>query len=182
MKHRHQSTNLGISTYLRGLGHRALGLAASLLVLLAIASIGQPSQAGQSYPFRVIVNPESPVESLSVSEIRAKFYKKDMNWPDGTEVLPVDLPVDSKTRAAFSDAILGKTPEDVQKGWFQRTFDGLTPPAEATSNAEVTAYVKSTPGAIGYISRGASLGGTRSIEITEEPAPIPEPEAPAASE
>ena len=185
MKYRHQTQELGFFHYIQASSTALRGLAAALLLLLGVTAMGLPSQAEQAYAFRVIVHPESIVTSLSVSEIRAKFYKNDLTWPDGNEVLPVDLPVDSKTRAAFSEAILGKTAEDVQKSWFQRTFEGLTPPAEATSNAEVVAYVKSTPGAIGYISRSSSLGGTRSIEILADPTPEAAPELesePAPSE
>ncbi len=175
MKHRHQTVELRLFHYIQTSNAVLRGLAATLLLLLGVTAMGLPSQAEQLFSFRVLVHPDSEVKSLTVSEIRAKFYKKDLNWPDGNEVLPVDLPVDSRTRAAFSDAILGKTPEEVQTSWFQRTFDGLTPPAEATSNAEVVSYVKSTPGAIGYVARNTALGGTRSIDILADPAPAPKP-------
>ncbi len=183
MKHRHQTAILRFFHYIQTSKAALRGLATSLLLLLGVVAMGLPSQAEQRFSFRVIVHPDSEVKSLTVSEIRAKFYKKDLNWPDGTEVLPVDLPVDSRTRITFSDAILGKTPEEVQTSWFQRTFDGLTPPAEAANNAQVVSYVKSTPGAIGYVSRNTALGGTRSIDILADPAPIPAPEPePAPSE
>jgi len=103
--------------------------------------------------FAVIVNKSNPVESMSKDEVSKMFLKRTVQWANGSDVLPVDLPANSATRKVFSETLLGKTAAAVKSYWQQQSFSGRgTPPAIKDNEKAVLEYVQANPGAIGYIS------------------------------
>ena len=64
------------------------------------------------------------------------------------------VPVDNSTQqAAFLTAVLNMEVTKYQGMWTKKSFrDGVNPPAVKGSDAEVAAFVKSTAGAVGYVS------------------------------
>jgi hypothetical protein len=49
----------------------------------------------------------------------------------------------------------------VESYWQQAIFSGRSvPPLEKASDAEVLAFVRANPGAVGYVSGGADLGAS----------------------
>lgn len=136
---------------------QALLLALSLLVWTAAAEAAQ---------FKVIVNGSVKSDSLSKQEMSDLFLKKTTKWSDGTPVAPVDQSDSSAVREAFSRDVLGKATSAVKSYWNQQIFSGRDlPPLEKKSDAEVVAYVRSTPGAIGYVGEGASADGVRVVTV-----------------
>ncbi|MDX1764538.1 MAG: hypothetical protein R3231_09480 [bacterium] len=70
----------------------------------------------------VIVNPESPIQSLTLDQVEA-LYRNDVRyWPDGQMVHLYDMEVDAKARLWFSQSLLQSTPERVERDWMQRTM------------------------------------------------------------
>jgi ABC-type phosphate transport system substrate-binding protein len=136
-------------------------LAAALALLLApLATFAE------DLPVQVIVNDSSSVSSLSKDEVSRLFLKKVTRWDNGTPVLPVDLPAASRVRADFSDKLLGKSTAAVDALWRQKIFSGAAvPPIEKGSEEDVIAYVRATPGAIGYVSKAAALSGVKAVTI-----------------
>jgi len=54
----------------------------------------------------------------------------------------------------FMEKVLGVTPSQFEAIWSKRSFqDGLNPPKLLMSDTAVINFVKSTPNAIGYVSR-----------------------------
>ena len=103
--------------------------------------------------FAVIVNKSNSVESLTKDEVSKMFLKKTLQWQDGQDVMPVDLPATSATRKVFSETLLGKTAAAVKSYWQQQAFSGRgTPPALKDNEKAVLEFVQANPGAIGYIS------------------------------
>ncbi len=142
----------------------ALFAAAAALLLAGIAA---PPAHAQSY--RVVVHESNPVRSLSADRVSKLFLKKVTRWNDGREVEPVDLDDDSPVREAFSESIHGKDVASIKSYWQKMIFSGrATPPPELSSDAEVLAYVRSNPGAIGYVRSGARVGdGVAVVEIED---------------
>ena len=88
------------------------------------------------------------------------FLKKRSKWNHGAEVQPVELPGSSSVRGSFTQEIHNKKPAAISAYWQKLIFAGrATPPPEKGSDAEVIAYVQANPGAIGYVSSGASVSG-----------------------
>jgi len=114
----------------------------------------------------VIVNSSNPVSTLSRQEASALFLKKKPKWQSGDAVMPVDLPEDAATRDAFSREVLGKPTTAVKAFWQQMIFSGRNvPPPERRTDDDVIAYVRSTPGAIGYISGAGPVWGVKVVSI-----------------
>ena len=122
-----------------------------------------PAQA-QSY--KVIVNSSNAVSSMPRSQVAKLFLKKTTRWSDGSSVAPVDLPKSSPVRAAFSEDVLGKSVLAVDSLWRKNIFSGrAVPPLEKGSDSDVIAYVSQHPGAVGYVSSAASLGGVKELTV-----------------
>ncbi len=122
------------------------------LTLLATAST---APAGES--LEVIVNAGNPVSSLQRDAVSTIFLKKAVRWASGAAVIPVDQEQDSPVRATFSRIVHGKPTSAVAAYWQQQIFAGRgVPPVEKSGDAAVIEFVKTHPGAIGYISVGAA--------------------------
>ena len=135
----------------------------ALLLLVALAAAPVAAQQG----YVVIVNDANGVSSVNAGELSRMFMKKLSRWASGLDVVPVDLPESAAAREAFSAQVHGKSVSAVHAFWQQQIFSGrAVPPAEKASDEQVVAFVRSTPGAIGYISTGASLGaGVRRVQV-----------------
>ncbi|MEP6733020.1 MAG: hypothetical protein ABJE10_20425 [bacterium] len=127
-----------------------------LLASLALLLFAGPLSA-QGYV--IVVNAANPINTLSKSRVNDLFLKRSVRWDDGTAAAPVNLDRASATRDLFSRAVHGKATSVVESHWQEQIFAGKeTPPPMYGSDAEVLAFVRTKPGAIGYVSAGASLG------------------------
>ena len=120
----------------------------------------------QAASYKIIVNNSVSVSSLSKKAVSDLFLKKATKWESGAAVTPVDQLDSSNAREGFSKAVHGKTAAAVKSYWNQQIFSGRdVPPVEKKSDAEVLAFVRSTTGAIGYVSEAASAEGVRVVTI-----------------
>lgn len=117
-------------------------------------------------PYKVIVNHNVQVDSLSKKAASDLFLKKTTKWPGGAAVVPVDQVDTAAVRDAFSRSVHGKPVAAVKSYWNQQIFSGRdVPPVEKRSDAEVLAFVRSNPGAVGYVSEGAATDGVRVVSV-----------------
>ena len=135
------------------------------IVALALVTLVAPRDASAQY--KVIVNAGSGVTAISKADLSKIFQKKDRNLPDGTAAVPVDQASGAAVRAAFSDDVHGRGVSAIESYWQQQIFAGKdVPPETKASDAEVIAFVSSTPGGIGYVSAGAALsGGVKEVTV-----------------
>ena len=134
----------------------------ALLLLIAVATTPLAAQQG----YVVIVNEANRVATVSAAELSRMFMKKMNRWESGLDVVPVDLPESAAAREAFSAQVHGKAVSAVHAFWQQQIFSGrAVPPAEKASDEQVIAFVRSTPGAVGYVSAGASLSGVKRVQV-----------------
>jgi hypothetical protein len=125
---------------------------ALLAVLLALPPL---AHAG-----KVIAHPD--VE-LSGDDIR-NVYLGEKQWLGKLKLVPV---ANAAVQGLFLAQILQTDESKYEARWIRKRFrEGLTPPATKGSDAEVISFVRSTPGAVGYISNGAT--GLPGIKILEE--------------
>jgi ABC-type phosphate transport system substrate-binding protein len=130
---------------------------------LALVAMASPALAQD---FKVIVNSANSTSELP-SDVAAKlFLKQTAKFPNGTPAQPVDLAKGSAVRAAFTKSVLGRAVAAVESYWQQQIFSGKdVPPAAKPSDDEVIAFVKANPGAIGYVSAGASTAGVKVVDV-----------------
>jgi len=139
--------------------NRPLALLLALLVLPVA-----PLASAEGY--RVVVHPSSPATDLTKKEISRLFLKKVTTWSDGTRVIPVDQGGASPTHESFSKDIHGRGPDAVAAYWQRQVFSGrAVPPLVLIGDARVVEYVRSTPGAIGYVSSRAPTDGAKVIKV-----------------
>jgi ABC-type phosphate transport system substrate-binding protein len=128
----------------------------AVVVLVLAAAPARPVAA-----YKVVVHAENAVSSMSKPDVAKLFLKKVTSWPGGEAVAPVDLPGESSVRKAFCHGVLGKDLLAVESYWQQAIFSGrAVPPPEKPSDAQVLAYVREHPNAIGYVSGEADLGAS----------------------
>ena len=141
---------------------RAASIAA-VLVLVVVSS--GPALASDLV---IVANPTVRVDSMPEKQLRRVFFKQTTRWPDGTTVKPIDQPMSADIRRVFSEEILQRDVASVESFWNGQVFSGRgTPPPTAGSDAEVVAYVRETPGAVGYVSSKASTSGLKVITVQE---------------
>ena len=125
-------------------------------LLLALLSLAGPSPAADD--FQVIVHGASATVEVERAEVARFFLRQSLKWSDGQAVLPIDQSSRSAVREAFSKGVLGQPLPAVDTYWQRQIASGRAlPPPVKTSDAEVLAYVASTPGAIGYVVGGMNL-------------------------
>ena len=135
----------------------------TLLATLALLALA-PLALAQGY--KVVAHPTTPAASLSKSDVARLFLKKVTSWSDGTRVVPVDQDRTSKTRNAFSVDVHGKDPNAVAAYWQKQIFSGRgVPPVVKKTDAQVLEFVRSTPGAVGYVSASATTSGVKTIRV-----------------
>lgn len=133
--------------------------AAAALLLMAASAAAQGPTAQE--PPRVIVNAANPATQIQRSALVAIFMGAMTTWSDGRKVAPVDRSMRSPVRAAFSEKILGKPAMSVQIHWLRKVAaERVAPPPAKPSDAEVIAYVRGNPGAIGYVAADFLLDET----------------------
>jgi ABC-type phosphate transport system substrate-binding protein len=139
---------------------RKLKLAAAALAL----GFAAPALAEEA--FKVIAHPEVAVEAIARTQLSDIFLKRATTWPGGAKVVPVDLGADTKAFEAFCQGIHGKPGSLIRSFWKRVAATGRdTPPAVRGSDDDVTAFVRSTPGAVGYVSATAAATGVKVLRV-----------------
>ena len=116
------------------------------VVSVALLKVCTPSRAGE-----VIAHPSVV---LSAEEVR-ELFMGDKQLAGRLKLVPVD---NGAQQADFLVKVLQMDPTRYTARWIKKAFrDGLSAPMAKGSDAEVVAFVRATPGAVGYVST-ASVG------------------------
>ena len=143
---------------------RAKSLIFSFIFLMTLAVFLGEAIAAKEWV--VIVNKANPITEASKDEVAKWFLKKKTTWENSQKILPVDQSPSSLVRKAFSKEVLGKSVSAVRRYWQKMIFSGRgVPPVEKGSDAKVIDYVKSNPGAVGYVSSNADVSGVKVLKI-----------------
>jgi ABC-type phosphate transport system substrate-binding protein len=133
------------------------------ILSLALAFAATPAAAQE---FKVIVNTANGVSDLPAAVVSKIFLKETLTFPGGAAASPVDQSKSSALRAAFSKKVVGRPVTAVETYWQQQIFSGkeVPPPNKATDD-DVIAFVKATPGGIGYVSAAAPTAGVKVVDV-----------------
>ena len=135
-----------------------LATAAALLVTLA-----PPARAAD---FKIVANASVPATALSKSELSDLFMKHTLRWSTGEMAQPAEPPEASPLREPFCREIHGKSAAVVRVYWSRLIFAGRSTPSVAKgSDDEGVAFVRSTPGAIGFVARATAAAGVKEIAL-----------------
>jgi ABC-type phosphate transport system substrate-binding protein len=147
---------------------RPLALYATLAFWLGAHGAATPASSGEPLEFRVVVHPSNTLDAMSRQDVADLFLKKVTKWPNGGPVLPVDLGDKSPVREKFSRAVHGKSAAAIAAFWQQQIFSGRgTPPTQKRDDDDVLSHVRANPGAVGYVSAGASLTDVKVVKLAD---------------
>lgn len=134
-------------------------------ISLVLIVVGPVAAVAESI---VIVHPESKVSVISRSELSKIFLRRLRTWADGTDALPVDQLPSGEAREEFSQRIHGRGVVTVEVYWKRMIFSGRgVPPRELADDQAVLEFVRSNPGAVGYVSSATALEGVKRLTVTE---------------
>jgi ABC-type phosphate transport system substrate-binding protein len=142
----------------------------SMLLVLAflLSSLALPTPLVAAEGYKVIVHSSNPATSLSRDEVMRYFLKRSASWPQGMEVVAVDLEKDSQIREAFSRDVLRKSVAAVTAYWQQQIFSGRSvPPPEKRGSADVVAFVEGHAGGIGYVAASDDVGNAKVVRLVD---------------
>jgi len=112
----------------------------------------------------VVVAKGSPVQDLSLAELRRIFTNEGDNDRSGQRYVPFNHPPHTVDRVGFDQVVLGMSPDDVSQFWIERKIRGQPgPPRSVDSLSLLLRLIARLPGGIGY---------ARPAQLTAEVRPI----------
>jgi ABC-type phosphate transport system substrate-binding protein len=122
------------------------------LVLALAVMTAEASAAGD-----IVVIGNANLTKLDAETVERIYTGKAVKVGD-IPVTAVNVTSDNPVRRRFLKTYLNRDDDVYVAYWTVRRYSGLgAPPKELPSSAEVINYVKSTPGAIGYVEEGEVL-------------------------
>lgn len=93
-------------------------------------------------------------KGVSISSADARdIFVGDKQVEGGTKLVPVD---NSSLQKDFLEKVVKVDSAKYSSIWAKKGFrEGLNPPPVKSSDAEVIAFVKANPGAVGYVSKAS---------------------------
>jgi ABC-type phosphate transport system substrate-binding protein len=129
-----------------------------MLVLLAGASAAAE--------LVVVVSARSPITTLRAEQVADIFLSEATRFPDGGEVVALDLPIGSPLRDDFYLKVANRTPALMKAYWTKKIFTGRgQPPRELPNSQAVRKLVADNPTLIGYIDRSALDASVRPVMV-----------------
>jgi ABC-type phosphate transport system substrate-binding protein len=129
-----------------------------LLVLLA--------GAAAATELVVVVSARSPITILRADQVADIFLCEATRFPDGGEVVALDLPIGSPLRDDFYLKVANRTPALMKAYWTKKIFTGRgQPPRELPNSQAVRKLVADNPTLIGYIERSALDASVRPVLV-----------------
>ena len=120
---------------------RLVSCAVSLAGLLGLLSTA-PARADGF----IIAHPDTDIRAADIRDI----YLGEKQFAGALRLVPVD---NAAAQPEFLSKILKFDSTKYATAWTKKSFrDGINPPAVRSSDADTVAYVRQTPGAIGYVS------------------------------
>jgi ABC-type phosphate transport system substrate-binding protein len=141
------------------------------LALAVAAALAAPS-AAEAVPgkpgYVVVAHPGVAADAIKRADLSSLFLKKVTRWPDGTDVVTVQPREESDARAQFCLDVHKRSLATVKAHWNRKIFSGReVPPVEKPSDDEVVAFVRTHPGAIGYVGPAASTAGVKVLVVND---------------
>jgi ABC-type phosphate transport system substrate-binding protein len=114
---------------------------------------------------KIIANNDVKADSVSADELKSVYLLTKSSLADGSHVQPV-LEKGGPAHEAFIKEYVGKSDSALQTYYRSLVFTGkASMPKTLATDAEVTAYVAKTKGAIGYVGADAATEGVKTLGV-----------------
>lgn len=144
--------------------YRQFALIAWLLVAAMLPAVAFADSAPMT-DILIIGHPDLPVDTLPLSELKLIFKGEHALWSD---TLPITFVLlrGGPAHTTFVKQYLRKTPQQYSRYWKKLIFSGRGfPPPTFNTPEKAVAYIKETPGAIGYVPVGTPVSGVKLISV-----------------
>ena len=129
----------------------------ALLLIIGMLS-ASPGHAGG---LLIIASPQVSESTITVEQLADIFTLKKIFWANNIQVVPVNREASSEEREKFSGEVFNLSPQQLGEYWNRLRFQGKLPPLIQTSDQAVLSFVRSVPGAIGYINANQKPSGVK---------------------
>lgn len=130
-----------------------------IIRLLAVAWLCAAERSTAAGDLVVIGNPNVPPLDARTIE---RIYTGRVIEVNGIAVTAINASTGSQVRIKFLQNYLNEDEEKYEAYWIVRRYIGKgTPPREITGASAVVDFVRSTPGAIGYVEEGDVTAGVK---------------------
>ncbi len=137
---------------------RSLYIPMLLLMLCSAASLHAQKMV-------IIVNRSAKVEEIGMNDLRGIFLGTSTRFKSGVAAVPV-LMHSGPEHDDFLAEYIGKVDASFRTVWRSLVFTGVASmPKTEDGDAAMVAYVASTPGAIGYVSKGAARESVTTVVV-----------------
>jgi len=114
----------------------------------------------------VVVSAHSTITTLRAEQVADIFLSEATRFPDGGEVVALDLPIGSPLRDDFYLKVANRTPALMKAYWTKKIFTGRgQPPRELPNSMAVRKLIADNPTLIGYIERSALDASVRPVLV-----------------
>ena len=128
---------------------RSSGIAAAFGLILVLRGISLAPGALAPQGIAVVGNPQTPMLDEDTLQ---KIYLGKVVEVRGQPVIPVNLAKGTPLRKEFMEQVLSQDDEKYIAYWTVRRYIGKgSPPKEFSSIESQLEYLRSTPGAVGYV-------------------------------
>jgi len=126
----------------------------ALLSVMQITSTTMANANDNKATIAIVVANNQNVDDLKLApnNLNLIYWRKQLYWPRGLRIKPVNLKSEHPLRLQFSQTILGSTPKAQVDYWNGQYFNGVLPPYSVNSEEAVIRYVSQTKGAVGYVN------------------------------
>lgn len=128
------------------------------ILIVALLYTGLARAEQRSPVIAVIVPAQEQADKLKLtpSSLKLIYLRKQLFWPNGKRIIPVNLQSEHNLRNQFSQAVLGNLPKQQIDYWNGLYFNGIQPPHSVNSEEAVIRFVTDTKSAIGYVNACAA--------------------------
>lgn len=136
------------------------------LLPLAAAVLAGPALRAQADDPVFIAHRDVQTAAFTRDEARAVLLGTQTNWPGGGGALKLAVLVSGPVHEKVMADIVGRTPTQFESHWKRLVFTGGgVMPQQCRNDAELVAYVASTPGAFGYVAPAAVTDQVRRVDV-----------------
>jgi len=143
----------------------------SLRLILVVAGALAPAafhargaDASAPVPLAVVVAPNSPLNNLSMYELKHLYMGEYINGPDGRRLLPLNR--NPPERAVFDATVLGMNADQAASYWIDRRIRGQSSSPRAVPSADLALrLVAHLEGAIAYVRSDEVRPGVNVVRV-----------------
>lgn len=144
----------------------SLGCAVAALLFALTPKLEQQAHASDRVVLAVVVAKSSPVQDLSMAELRRIFTNEGDSDSSGQRYVPFNHPPHTPDRVGFDQRVLGMSEDDVSQFWIERKIRGLPgPPRSVDSLSLLLRLIARLPGGIGYARPAQLTPDVRAVRV-----------------